>query len=318
MQDEFGENIALATILRGPTVEQMARILRQQSHRASSPLVPIQPSGTNPPFFCVPGAGGNVIYLHSLAQELGPEQPFYGLQGAGLDGESSPHTTVEEMADYYIAAIRSVQPEGPYHLGGHSLGGWVAYEMARRLERQGQAVAALAVIDTPAPVSHAAVDRESWDNARWIAELASRIAQLLNPRLSLAEESLRDLDPEEQLKCFQQALVKENLFPADADTTHLRNVLALFKAHSQVRYCPSPDALTVPITLFRTSVVPTHLSTIAGDECWGWGAHGNVEVHSVPGEHLTVLRAPHVETLAQKLSTSLANVHQQEKSWQPL
>jgi amino acid adenylation domain-containing protein len=318
MQDEFGENIALATILRGPTIEQMARILRQQSHPANSPVVSIQPSGTRPPFFCVPGAGGNVIYLHSLAQQLGPEQPFYGLQGAGLDGESSPHTTVEEMADYYIAAVRSVQPEGPYYFGGHSLGGWVAYEMARRLERQGQAVAALAIIDTPAPVSHAGVDRESWDNARWISELASRIAQLLNPRLSLGEEYLRGLDPEEQLKCFQQALVKENLFPADADTTHLRNVLALFKAHSQVRYCPPLDFLTTPISLFRTSIAPVHLPTIAGDAFWGWGAYGNVEMHSVPGEHLTVLRAPHVETLAQKLSASIAKAHPKERSWQPL
>jgi thioesterase domain-containing protein len=141
---------------------------------------------------------------------------------------------------------------------------------------------------------------------------------LLNPRLSVAEQHLRGLDPEEQLKYFQQALVKENLFPADADTTHLRNVLALFKAHSQVRYCPSQDVLAGPITLFRTSVAPAHLPTIAGDECWGWGAYGNVEVHSVPGEHLTVLRAPHVETLAQKLSASLAIVHPKEKAWQPL
>ncbi len=315
MQREFGKNITLATILKGPTVEQMARILRQQSHRDDSALVPIQTGGTRAPFFCVPGAGGNVIYLHSLAQQLGPEQPFYGLQGAGLDGESPPHTTVEEMADYYIAAMRSVQPAGPYHLGGHSLGGWVAYEMARRLERQGQAVAALAVIDTPAPLPGEGVDRGSWDDARWIAELANRIAQLLNPSLALDEKSLRGLDPDEQLKHFQQALVKENLFPADADTSHLRNVLALFKAHSQVRYCPPREVLAAQITLFRTSAAPAHLPAIAGDEGWGWGAHGKVEVHLVPGEHLTVLRAPHVETLAQKLSASLASVHTQEKSW---
>ena len=97
----------------------------------------------------------------------------------------------------------------------------------------------------------------------------------------------------------------ENLFPADADTSHLRNVLELFKAHSQVRYCPSRSTLTVPITLFRTSIAPAHLPAIAGDECWGWEAHGRVEVHGVPGEHLTVLRAPHVAALAQKLSATL-------------
>lgn len=318
MQHEFGENITLATILRGPTVEQMARILRQRTPRTHSPLVPIQPGGTKPPFFCVPGAGGNVIYLYSLAQQLGSEQPFFGLQGAGLDGESSPHTTVEQMAEYYIAGIRSVQPEGPYYLGGHSLGGWVAYEMACRFELQGQVVASLAIIDTPAPWPGAIMDRETWDNAHWIAELSTRIAQLLNPSLSLSEESLRGLDPDDQLKRFQEALVKENLFPADADTAHLRNVLALFKAHSQVRYCPPQRPLSVPITLFRTSIAPIHLPTVAGDERWGWGAHGNVEAHYVPGEHLSVLRAPHVEVLAQKLSAALANIHPQEQPWEPL
>jgi thioesterase domain-containing protein len=112
----------------------------------------MQPGGTRPPLYCVPGAGGNAIYLYNLARELGPNQPFYGLQGVGLDGDAEPHTTVEDMAAHYIAEIRSVQPVGPYHLAGHSLGGWVAFEMARQLQRDGHEVSMLAIIDTPVPV----------------------------------------------------------------------------------------------------------------------------------------------------------------------
>jgi thioesterase domain-containing protein len=78
----------------------------------------------------VPGAGGNVIYLANLARSLGADQPFYGLQGVGFEGEAAPHRTVEEMATHYLRAIENVEPNGPYLLGGHSLGGWVAYEMA--------------------------------------------------------------------------------------------------------------------------------------------------------------------------------------------
>src|SRR5262249_43235030 len=124
-----------------------------QSRQSTSPrwgafpvaaLVPIQPSGTKPPFFCVPGGGGNVIYLHALAYHLGLDQPFYGLQAQGLDGTTAPHTRVEAIAAYYIAAIQSVQPQGPYCLGGHSTGSWVALEMAHQLQAQGHRVAFIA------------------------------------------------------------------------------------------------------------------------------------------------------------------------------
>ena len=109
VQQEFEQDIPLAAILRGPTIEQMAQLLRRKgSASLRTSLVPIQPGGSRPPFFCVPGAGGNAIYLYNLARHLGPGQPFYGLQGVGIDGEDKPHTTVEAMAPLYrCRAIRA-------------------------------------------------------------------------------------------------------------------------------------------------------------------------------------------------------------------
>ncbi len=116
-----------------------------------SSLVPIQSGDSKPAFFCVPGAGGNVIYLYDLARQLGPDQPFYALQAVDLDGYAEPHSTVEEMAAHYITCIQTVQIHGPYLLGGHSLGGPIAFEMVRQLTTQGHDVTLLAIFDTTAP-----------------------------------------------------------------------------------------------------------------------------------------------------------------------
>jgi acyl transferase domain-containing protein/non-ribosomal peptide synthetase component F/thioesterase domain-containing protein len=306
----FGQAVPLATILRGPTVEQMARVLRGTNRSHASALVPIQSGGSRPPFFCVPGAGGNPIYLYNLSRELGPDQPFYGLQGAGFDGETAPHTTVEAMAAYYIDAIRAVQPEGPYHLGGHSLGGWVVYEMARQLRRQGHEVPLVAIIDTPVPTAANQDARQEWDDARWIAELTDRIAKLLSPELRVSEAALRALAPDARIDAFRQALVDAGVYPAEGGAAHIRHTLDVFKAHARVAYSAPRDAGLERIVLLRTAVEPAHAPCEAGDVSWGWSSLAPTEVYMMPGDHLAVLRPPHVAALAGRLSVCLAQALQ--------
>lgn len=306
VQQAFGEDIPLSAVLRAPTIEQLAAALRRNRHSGPrSALVPMQPSGSNLPFFCVPGAGGNTIYLYNLSRELGADQPFYGLQGLGLDGEAAPHTSVEQMASHYLAAIQSLQPHGPYWLGGHSLGGWVAFEMTRLLEQKGEEVAVLAILDTPAPVMAEYRDMAAWDNARWIAELASKIGQLLNPDLDVSAEALSGLEFTAQLLRFKEALTRADLFPGDAGVEHLSAVVELFKAHSQVKYTAT-GGVRAAITLYRTEKAPEHAPADSRDPAWGWSSLGNVEVHFVPGDHLTMLRPPHVAVLGEKLSACFA------------
>jgi amino acid adenylation domain-containing protein len=307
----FGQTVPLATILRGPTVEQMARVLRGAHAPRGSALVPIQTSGSRPPFFCVPGAGGNPIYLYNLSRHLGPDQPFYGLQGAGFDGETAPHTTVEAMAAHYIAAIRTVQPEGPYYLGGHSLGGWVAFEMARQLRQDGHDVPLVAIVDTPTPAGvtpHAGQAKagQDWDEARWIAELTDRIAKLLSPALRVSETALRAQTTEARIDTFRQALVDAGVYPAEGGAAHIRHTLDVFKAHVQVSYVPPHDAGVERVVLLRTGVEPAHAACEPGDASWGWSRLAPTEVYMMPGDHLAVLRPPHVAALAERLSACLA------------
>jgi amino acid adenylation domain-containing protein len=121
---QFGKKLPLSTLIEGPTIEQLATVLNQSTEKMWSSLVAIQPNGTKRPFFCVPGIGGNVTDFYELALQLGNEQPFYGLQAVGLDGKSKPYTNIEDMATHYI--MQTVQPQGPYLLGGHSFGALVA------------------------------------------------------------------------------------------------------------------------------------------------------------------------------------------------
>jgi len=121
--------------------------------RRSVHLVPMHQGegGPRQPFFLVAGMFGNVLNLRHLAQLIGGDRPFYGLQARGLLGDQAPHDTLPDAAADYIAELRQVQPKGPYLLGGFSGGGLTAWEMARQLKEAGEEVSLLVLLDTPLP-----------------------------------------------------------------------------------------------------------------------------------------------------------------------
>ena len=149
MRKLFGRSFPLSVLFQAPTVEKLADIIRKGGWSPQwTSLVPIQPGGSKPPFFCVHGGGGNVLIYRELARHLGADYPFYGLQARGLDDSNDYLTTIEAMAESYLREIRELQPEGPYYLGGFCMGGQVAVEIAQRLVRDGEQVNLLFVIDT--------------------------------------------------------------------------------------------------------------------------------------------------------------------------
>jgi thioesterase domain-containing protein/acyl carrier protein len=149
IEKEFGKKLPLASLFRSPTIESLAHVLQDGKAETSwSPLVPISTKGSHPALFLVHGAGGNVLLYRSLGQHLAPDIPLYGLQSKGLESHTEPLRTIEEMADCYVRELRTVQPRGPYYLGGYCLGGTVAFEMAQMLRRTGEQVALVAMLDT--------------------------------------------------------------------------------------------------------------------------------------------------------------------------
>ena len=249
-----------------------------------SPLVAMKPSGSRPPFFCVHALFGSVFPYHHLALHLGREQPFYGLQARGLDGAHPPLETIGEMASAYIVAIRSVQPRGPYHLGGYSFGGLVAYEMAQQLLRLGERVAVLAMLGTGAPPP----------NTSGMADSFNQFARHLQDfqRLVL-HTAMADRVP--GVEALAGSLQAQGYLPPLARVTAANTAASL-------RYAlqPYPGGVDVFTTADVQGMYP-------GDASLGWKAFcsGQVEVHQIQGSHLGMFQEPEVQDLARKLTLCL-------------
>ncbi len=304
IQQRLGHRLPLAILFQNPTVDALASHLRHttpDSPQVWSPLVTIQPKGSQPPFFCVPGAGGNVLYFYHLARHLGADRPFIALQSLGLDGFATPHATVEAMAASYVEAMRTVQSEGPYFLGGHSFGGKVAFEMAQQLHRQGQQVAFLAILDSSAPSGVRDESVDGWDEARWLIEVADVISGAVGRPVAISYGSMQALDPEAQLLTFKSALEAVGFLPADADIHQVRGWINVFKANWQMPYHPQ-NVAPLPFTLFQAE---DGIQADGGQRLQGWHKLGRVETRVAPGAHMTMLEEPHVRVLAQQLRDCL-------------
>lgn len=130
-------------------VEFLANVKALAGQHAA--IVPLQPKGTQTPIFAVPGHSGDVFCFRALARHLGDDQPFFGLQPPGLDGQRPPLDSVEALAAEFATAIRAFRPEGPCIVAGYCAGGTVAFELARQLESQGTAVGFAALFGSPHP-----------------------------------------------------------------------------------------------------------------------------------------------------------------------
>jgi oxalate---CoA ligase len=313
IETEFGKNLPLATLFQATTVEDLTNVLREKQDNAPSwsPLVAIQPNGTKPPLFCPHAAGGNVIIYRSLVPYLGPDQPVYGLQPKGLNGKDSPLTRFEDIADYYIDAIRKHQPEGPYHLAGLSSGGGLAVAIAQRLHSQGQQVGFVGLFDSYARGYPKMLPATSLPRY-----LVNRLLQVVDNQVN----TLRLIEPEQRW-----AFVKEKISIIPQEVQKLlrqyywwtkqplpKALQKVQKANKKAVKSYVPKVYPGNVTVFRAEKQP--VGCIPDLEL-GWGRYvsGGIEVHTVPGYHANVIREPFVKVLGQKLKACLeAAYHLQE------
>jgi amino acid adenylation domain-containing protein len=298
----FSRRLPLAALFESPTVEHLASLLRRQAASPApfSPLVEIQPNGERPPFFCVHPSGGNVLCYAGLSRHLGDEQPFYGLQARGLHHGLAPHTSVEEMAREYVAHLRAAQPEGPYLLGGWSMGGVVAYEMARQLEAQGAEVALLALLDSALPARGTRVDDA--DELSLLREFALDMG-LAADEVKVAPEELDGLGLEGRLEYLLRRAVEAGVLQPDVASDEVLHLFKVFKANVSAMKEYTPGPVGVAVTIFRASERDG-----VGLDAHGGGRLRDVraEVREVPGSHFTLVREPHVRALAEELKASIA------------
>ncbi len=303
IRERLGRSLPVAALFQATTLEELAVRLRQAPGRVS-PLVPLSTGGSGRPFFCVHPVSGTVLPYVELARRLGPEVPFYALQAPGLEGECMPLETVESMAACYVEALRSIQPTGPYWLGGWSLGGVVAFEMARQLEQQGERVEQFVLID-----AYAFEQRlPEGAGATWIAsqfvEFTARLLGLPVPALDV-EESLPA--PEEVLL---SRLLEEGrnagMLRQGVSLEELRILHRVFESNLRALCRYVPGSYGGRVTLFRASQTPVPPS-VRGEGGWEHHAAGGVEVHELQGDHHSILQTPEVHALAERLRVLLAD-----------
>ncbi|WP_233597088.1 non-ribosomal peptide synthase/polyketide synthase [Corallococcus sp. CA041A] len=292
---ETGRKLPLSALFQAPSVERFAVLLAEAEPEEPMPFTPLVPftkegPGTAPPFFCVHPVGGNVLAYAELARRLGPDQPFYGIQARGLDGTHQPLDTVEALAASYVRVARGVQPHGPYRLGGWSLGGVIAYEMAYQLREAGESVELVAMIDSYVPET---VPDSEPDLDRTLA--VALFAQ------DLMGVSLTDLDVDTVL---ESAALAEAL-PPGMDATALFQV---FEANLEAARRYHPPAMDQRVLRIHAE---ERDETRTPDGGWGALVGEQLESHELPGTHHTLLREPTVQSVAELLTKALHDAGQE-------
>ncbi|MEZ4240741.1 MAG: amino acid adenylation domain-containing protein [Myxococcota bacterium] len=275
---------------------------------AWTPAVPMG-AGDGPALFCAPGAAMDVISLHPLARAL--DRPLVGLQYRGLEPGVAPHETVEAIARCNLAAVRAHQPRGPYHLAGHSFGAQVAYEMAQQLRDAGEEVALLAIVDAAAEDRRSGAAAAARTRADRLQRLLSLVRRFFGGAVALPEAELAALPEEVVVERLAAALTGAGLLPFAADRAQVERTLLVGEANAAAfdRYRPG-GRHPVPTLLVRAAERHAHDDVLGGDDpSWGWSAlvGGPVALHTVPGDHVTLLIPPHVDAVAAVLRGALAH-----------
>jgi thioesterase domain-containing protein/acyl carrier protein len=319
IEDKLGVKLPLTVLFQEATIESLARRIDEQSgNQAWSSLLEIQPEGSKPPFFCIHGLTGDILWFRDLAACFVSERPFYGLQARGLDAIQEPFSQVELMATFYITEMKRVQPAGPYYLGGASFGGTVALEVAHQLLAQGEQVGLLAIFDH-APFNIRGSNNEQITSTKKlynVIKIAKNLPRWLKFFLRLkpseqvgrVQRKVRVMRKNFKGKFSQSGVDIDSIDAVDiidyADQLPLHR-RKLIEAHALAlkNYLPKP--YSGQVTLFRAQARPL-LKTYDPEIGWRKLVSGQqLNIVDVPGSHEGMFKPPYVQTLAQELRTYL-------------
>ena len=290
IRKQFGREVSLSFLLQSPTIEALAGLLRQDGTTLQrSALVPIRAEGTRTPFFCVHPVGGNVLCYAALARQLGPEQPFYAFQSPVLEQH-----TIEALAEYYLQQLRVVQPQGPYRLGGWSMGGVIAFEMARQLAEEDDCVQLLVLIDSYVPQS---IERpEHFDLLRMFVE---DLEGTFGRSLGFSVDDLRKLSLEETLAVLLERARASEMVPDELGLEELQGLFELYRANLSALLAYEPRVYAGKVTIFSSAVSDS-------DPARGWAPYAaDVESFEIEGDHYSIVNGPPVKVLAARLGEIL-------------
>jgi thioesterase domain-containing protein/acyl carrier protein len=325
----FGKAFPLTTLLEAPTIEQLACLLDptaappQQTPDQWSSLVPLNNHQGSRPLFLMHTGRGEILLYRNLAQRLQSVLPVYALKPYSDADYPILHTRIEEMAAFYVQQIRTIQPEGPYLLGGFCAGGVIAVEMARQLQRQGHQVGLIALIDSGDPQAstwHEATvadllnqigelwrqnsHRSWWQQAIYTLKIASPAAIWFAK--SVVKEQLQQAKVQIKVALYRYYLNRRQPRPSFLKSISIQSVynLAAKEHRPKVRF--QGDVL-----LLRTVKQPqpdhVYTSQYFRDPLLGWERRvtGTVKTCNILGDSNGMLHEPYVAAVAEKLQASI-------------
>jgi thioesterase domain-containing protein len=268
-------------------------------------LVPLKPEGRNPYLFIVYGAGLNALNFKQIVRHFDDNQPVYGIQGIGNNGYKNWFESIEEMAPCYIESILEINPKVPYALAGFSFGGVVALEMARQLEKQGKKVSIIALLDSY-------VDSSYYYAPYWQKKLI-RIYHLNYRRFDYLMEMLTSWKAfKKRSQAKKEHILKTYFGKKDILTEQEALTIEEFKvANGMVnkivdRYHLKPQDFEVDLFRAKDDLEYKLDSTHMG---WKKAALKGVNIHNVPGNHLSIVDPPNDKFLAVMIQDLLDKRH---------
>ncbi|HEU4963516.1 MAG TPA: thioesterase domain-containing protein, partial [Bacilli bacterium] len=301
IKEQFGVTLPLALLFQAPTVADLCRHVRAHRDGEEQILIPLQQgTSSQPPLFLIHPQGGGVLSYFHLVRELGTEQTVYGLQAVGFESDREPLTSLEAMADLYLAEMRKVASRGPYRLAGWSFGGVLAYELARRLEAEDEGVEFFGLLDAMPP---------SADTTELLGSSGSERQALEEYALAygVSQEELSDLNEDDLLDAIIRKGEALLLLPTGTSPATVRQKLRVMMAcgEAQATYQPT-NRLRTDIHLFY---VQERAEGFANDlidpQDWVAYTDGDLLAHPVPGHHHNMVEPPHVQTLAARIKQAL-------------
>lgn len=314
----FTEGLPVSKLVDNPTIEALARVIDQSIKPAASLVVCLQAQGAAPPLFLIHAGGGYVFFYHALAARLGPDRPVYGIRAeTRSDHWGRPYhrtRSLEELAARYIAEIRTVQPHGPYLLGGACFGGTVAFEMARQLRAQGESVGPLLLFDAfvqnnpyrseaavfPLEDGPVQLRQRLVTHLRQARRLGSRegLVYLSAKLWRCAPSEISALARKllERLRIIVSRLADEAVWiasrvsgvPASLELTQRRMMGGFLDITRRLLLAYTPGPYDGSLVLFVAA------EGYDPEPLWTGLARGGMTVHRMPGEHLEMLEEPAV------------------------
>lgn len=283
VEQHFNIKLSVSSLFNAQTIEQLAHIIDHQQSDWT-PVVAIQPQGNKTPIFAIHALGGMVFNYQPLAQALGNNQPFYGIQAYGFETEQTPFTHLDEMIDFYVTAILQQQANGPYQLLGHSFGGLIAVEVARKLVAANKQVSRIILIDSYMPNRYAtlAIDDKS----------ILKIFIADNFGIDISTDILRSMSLDQMIA----ATIKELSGIVSEDI--IRAALDIIKGFQYMMAGFNIQPINLPILLFRAQDSVSGIVKLAEKLTYGKKARylgwnnitHSLEVIEVAGNHHTMLK----------------------------